>query len=93
MNLRRGKRGPWLGCSTFPKCRGRLAWKSLDESTQVDLEAQLAAHEKANPLPKITRADGSVVPEGTPVEELLVPGGVAELEIHPDAAEELGETG
>src|SRR5262249_38954110 len=38
MNLRRGKRGPWLGCSTFPKCRGRLAWAKVDPAVQKTLE-------------------------------------------------------
>ena len=85
VNLRRGKRGPWLGCSTFPKCRGRVAWKGLDEKLAAKLEKALAKHEKANPQPKITRQDGTVVPDGTPVDELLIPGGVAELSIHPDA--------
>jgi len=85
MNLRRGKRGPWLGCSRFPKCRGRLGWNTLDDDTKDTLEKQLEKHEKANPLPKITRfSNGEVIPEGTPVAELVVVGGVAELEIHPD---------
>jgi DNA topoisomerase-1 len=26
LNLRTGLRGPWLGCSRFPKCRGRGKW-------------------------------------------------------------------
>jgi DNA topoisomerase-1 len=26
LNLRNGARGPWLGCSGFPKCRGRGKW-------------------------------------------------------------------
>ena len=30
LNLRRSKRGPWLSCSKFPKCRGRLAWSAID---------------------------------------------------------------
>ncbi len=30
LNLRMGKRGPWLGCSAFPKCRGRGKWTALD---------------------------------------------------------------
>ena len=29
MNLRDGKRGPWLGCQKFPKCRGRAAFGKL----------------------------------------------------------------
>ena len=32
MNLRRGKRGLWLGCSTFPKCKSRLAWSKVTPS-------------------------------------------------------------
>ena len=31
LNLRRGARGPWLSCSAFPKCRGRLGWKTLGD--------------------------------------------------------------
>ena len=49
------------------------------------MEKALIKHEKANPQPKIKRQDGSIVPDGTPVDELLIPGGVAELAIHPDA--------
>ena len=85
LNLRRGKRGPWLGCSRFPKCRGRLGWTTLEESDQQALEKRLVKHEKANPVPKITRRSGEVIPEGFPVAELVIPGGVAELEIHEEA--------
>ncbi|MCA8968101.1 MAG: topoisomerase DNA-binding C4 zinc finger domain-containing protein, partial [Planctomycetes bacterium] len=89
LNLRRGKKGPWLGCSRFPKCRGRTSWAKVPEERREQLEAELSAHEQANPVPKITRHDGSVIPEGTPVNNLLLPGGVAELEIHPEAGQEL----
>ncbi|WAS93403.1 DNA topoisomerase family protein [Nannocystis punicea] len=85
LNLRMGKRGPWLGCSKFPKCRGRLAWTALDEAKQAVLSNQLATHEKAHPPIVLKRRDGSVIAEGTPVADLLIPGGLAELEIHPDA--------
>ena len=85
MNLRRGKRGPWLGCSKFPKCRGRLAWGKLDEEKQEQLEIALQEHERANPQPVIRTLDGRVIEEGTPVNDLVIPGGVAKLEIHPDA--------
>ncbi len=85
MNLRRGKRGPWLGCSRFPKCRGRMGWNTLEDEIKDSLEKQLEKHEKANPLPKIKRfSNGEEIPEGHPVAELVVPGGVAELEVHPD---------
>src|SRR5690606_24235520 len=85
LNLRTGKRGPWLGCSKFPKCRGRLAWASLDEAKQAQLSKLLSAHEKAHPPVVLKRRDGRVIAEATPVAELLIPGGLAELEIHPDA--------
>ncbi|MCX4242141.1 DNA topoisomerase [Paraliomyxa miuraensis] len=90
LNLRRGKRGPWLGCSRFPKCRGRQAWSSIDEAEQTVLERELEAHERAHPVPVITHRDGKVIPEGTPVVALVIPGGVAELEVHPEAVAELG---
>jgi len=89
LNLRRGKRGPWLGCSRFPKCRGRLAWSAIDEAEQATLERELTKHEKANPVPEITHHDGSIIPEGTPVVSLVIPGGVAELEVHDEAVAEL----
>ncbi len=85
LNLRSGRRGPWLGCSKFPKCRGRLAWTALDEATQAELTKELEAHDKAHPKVVLKRHDGSVIPEGTPISTLLIPGGIAELEIHPDA--------
>jgi DNA topoisomerase I len=86
LNLRRGKRGPWLGCSKFPKCRGRLAWSKLDDATQKNLEAALEAHEKEHPQPVIKTLEGQVIPEGTPIRDLIIPGGLAKLEVHPDAA-------
>jgi DNA topoisomerase I len=85
LNLRRGKRGPWLGCSTFPKCRGRQAWSSLDAAQQELLERELEVHERKNPVPVITRRDGTPLAEGTPIVSLVIPGGVAELELHPEA--------
>jgi DNA topoisomerase-1 len=91
MSMRRGKRGPWLGCSAFPKCRGRVAWTSLEPETQARLERELVAHEAAHPQVVLKRQDGTVVPEGTPISQLLVPGGVIELTIHPDAKAEEAE--
>ncbi|KAA0214023.1 MAG: type I DNA topoisomerase [Leptolyngbya sp. PLA3] len=56
--LRDGVRGPWLGCSAFPKCRGRGKWADLPEEKRTALEKQLAAHMKANPIPIITTMEG-----------------------------------
>ena len=93
MHLRRGKRGPWLGCSTFPKCRGRIAWKSLPDEQKRALEAALAEHEKKHPPVTIRRLDGTPIPEGTKVADLKLPGGAEALEIHPEAAAEASEGG
>jgi DNA topoisomerase-1 len=81
MNLRDGKRGPWLGCQKFPKCRGRAAFGKLPEAEQKDLEQQLKKHLAGHEQIRLTRRDGvTPVPEGTPLAELTLPGGVAELE-------------
>jgi DNA topoisomerase-1 len=58
MNLRNGARGPWLGCSRFPKCRGRMAFTKLDEKVVEDLKAKLTKHMKAHPIPIIKTLDG-----------------------------------
>jgi DNA topoisomerase-1 len=85
LNVRRGKRGPWLGCSKFPKCRGRGTWAKLDEDTKAQLEARLDENDRAHPPIVVKTLDGKIVPEGTPIAELVVPGGEANLAIHPDA--------
>lgn len=80
LNLRMGKRGPWLGCSGFPKCRGRGKWTTLDDEVRTELEDALSAHEKANPRPVIRRLDGDPIPEGTHIADLLLPGEDVDLE-------------
>jgi DNA topoisomerase-1 len=82
MNLRLGKRGPWLGCSTFPKCKGRMGMKTLEDDVRKELETALEAHMEANPQIKITTLSGREIPEGTPIEDLLIEGGVMELETY-----------
>ena len=64
LNLRRSKRGPWLACSAFPKCRGRLAWKTLTDEQKKDLELRLMNHEKAHPQPVIKTMGGAAVVAG-----------------------------
>jgi DNA topoisomerase-1 len=61
--LRTSKRGFWLSCSAFPKCRGRVAWSAVDEKKQAELEAAWNEHEKANPQPRIKTATGHVIAE------------------------------
>ncbi|HWB19801.1 MAG TPA: type I DNA topoisomerase [Phycisphaerales bacterium] len=89
LNLRRGKRGPWLGCSRFPKCKGRMAWTKVDPARQKELDAALEEHEKQHPQIVIRTLDGKVIPDATPVRDLLLPGNVQTLEIHPDALREM----
>ena len=85
LNLRLGKRGPWLGCSGFPKCRGREAMGKLDETMQKTLEVALANHEAANPRAAIFTMDDVPVKDGDNVVEFILPGGVQLLAIHPDS--------
>ena len=89
LNLRGGVRGPWLGCSRFPKCRGRGKWTELDDEKKQELEAALETHEKAHPVEIITRyTDGSAltdskgkpVPEAPRVDELVLEGDPRERE-------------
>ncbi|MFZ7112200.1 MAG: type I DNA topoisomerase [Desulfatiglandales bacterium] len=61
MNLRRGVKGPWLSCSAFPKCRGRLGWTILDQKTKEKWESELEVHEKAHPQPIIQNLHGEPV--------------------------------
>ena len=80
MNLREGKRGPWLGCSGFPKCRGREAFGKLPEPRQKELERELAEILAGHTKLALTRRDGRTpVPEGTPLAALRMEGGVAGL--------------
>jgi DNA topoisomerase-1 len=80
MNLRDGKRGPWLGCRAFPKCRGRAAFSKLSEDEQQELRRQLTEHLQGQQELVLTRRDGTTrVEDGTPVADLTIDGGVAEL--------------
>ena len=80
MNLRSGKRGPWLGCRAFPKCRGREAFSKLAEPQRLALEKELDALLRGHVRLSLTRRDGTTpVPEGTPLVSLQIEGGLAEL--------------
>jgi len=61
LNLRRSKRGPWLSCSTFPKCRGRLGWGTIEPAQKKKLEDALAGHETDNPVPQIRTVEGVII--------------------------------
>ena len=80
LNLRSGARGPWLGCSRFPKCRGRGKWSELSEDQQHELERELEAHLQEHPLPilrtldgrALTDASGKPLKDAPTVDELLI---------------------
>jgi len=81
LNLRDGKRGPWLGCSAFPKCRGRETFTKLPEPRQKELLKALTAQLQGRTVLALTRRDGvTPVADGTPLALLTMPGGVAELQ-------------
>jgi DNA topoisomerase I len=63
LNLRRGKRGPWLSCSKYPKCRGRMGWKTLEPDLGKQLELQLLNHEKEHPQPVLRTMGGEPIGE------------------------------
>ena len=85
-NVRDGKRGPWLGCSGFPKCRGRADWKALGDEKQKALLAALEKHARENAPGELRRRDGRLIEAGTPVTELILPESVVTLPVHADAS-------
>lgn len=87
MNLRPGKYGPWLGCSRFPKCRGRGKFTELPEDKRKALEAALARHETANPIPIIRTMSGKALTDAkgkpladAPTVDVLAGGEVQDAE-------------
>jgi len=64
LNLRRGGRGLWLSCSTYPKCSGRISWSSLEKDTQDRWAKRFDEYERAHPNLIIRKLDGTSVQEG-----------------------------
>jgi len=86
LNLRDGIRGPWLGCSAFPKCRGRGKWTDVPDEKRAALEAELAAHARANPIPVVRTLDGKALTDArgkplpdAPKVEMLIVGGAGSV--------------
>ncbi len=88
LNLRSGKRGPWLSCSAFPKCRGRGAWSKLDPKDRDRLEKALTAHERQHPIPVLRDLKGNALTDdrGQPLEKPADKGDAAPGTITTDAA-------
>jgi DNA topoisomerase-1 len=63
LNMRDSKRGFWLSCSKFPKCRGRAGWTGVEEEKQKVLEAAWHKHVEENPVPQIKNTKGVVIGE------------------------------
>ena len=59
--LRTGKRGLWLGCSKFPKCRGRQAWGQLDPAVHHHWQEAMEKHQVKHPAVTLLMVDGSPV--------------------------------
>ena len=68
--LRSGARGLWLGCSRYPKCRGRGAWKSLEDDVRTNWEAAMENHIAENPAPTVHTVDGEICEPGFQPEKL-----------------------
>jgi len=62
--LRTGKRGPWLGCSTFPKCKGRGGWAKLEEGVKGRWGRSLEAWEADNQPAELLTIAGDRIEEG-----------------------------
>jgi len=96
MYLRPGKYGPWLGCSRFPKCRGRGDFKKLPDPQRNALLAELEAHQKLHPAIMVRTLTGEALTgsDGKPLAGAKPPGGDSESsQPAPSfemAAEELG---
>ena len=71
--LRRSKRGPWLSCSKYPKCRGRQGWAALTDDQRKDLELKLLNHEKLNPQAVLKTLDGRIIEQGAEPEVIDEP--------------------
>ncbi len=76
LNLRLGARGPWLGCSGFPKCRGRMAWTKLEPKVKEKWQRALDEHVAEHPIPIITSVDGDALTDarGKPLPDSPIPG-------------------
>ncbi len=69
--LRTGKRGPWLGCSKFPKCRGRQAWGQLDPDAREKWERELGKHRAAHPDVTILMVDGTAAVMDMTIDDII----------------------
>ncbi|NEX14208.1 MAG: type I DNA topoisomerase [Prosthecochloris sp.] len=69
--LRTGKRGLWLGCSKFPKCRGRQAWGQLDPAIQHHWQELMEKHQGEHPSVTIRMVDGTPVNMQLAIDDII----------------------
>ena len=69
--LREGKRGFWLGCSKFPKCKGRKSWADLDDGHKSGFEDLYRQHMNNHPIDDIRMLDGSKLNYNLLLEDIL----------------------
>jgi DNA topoisomerase-1 len=74
--LRHGKRGLWLACSTFPKCRARPSMKGVDPKYKEEPQKACDKHQAENPAREIRTQDGKVLTD----DDKYVPQIVGEVE-------------
>jgi DNA topoisomerase-1 len=72
--LRDSKRGLWLSCSRFPKCRGRVGFNKLEDDKQSELEKAWKQHLAENPIPEIRTTSGHVITEDEQYLPIVVGG-------------------
>ncbi len=70
--LRDSKRGLWMSCSTFPRCRGREAFGKLPEEKQEELTVKWDRNLVENPVPDIKTVDGRSLQEDEPYIPIIV---------------------
>lgn len=75
MYLRDSKRGLWLSCTRFPKCRGARSWKQIGDelgaATQAKLEALYAEHSRRHPPVALKMLDGSPLDLSLKLDDLI----------------------
>ena len=93
LNLRSGVKGPWLGCSTFPKCRGRGKWAEIPEEKRNEIMKAFEAHEKSNTVPIIKTLDGKPLTDakGKPLPEAPTVDALAGKSDAPETFESVAE--
>ncbi|MCS7210467.1 MAG: type I DNA topoisomerase [Chloroherpetonaceae bacterium] len=71
MYLRSSKRGLWLSCTRFPKCRGLRSLKELSEAEQARWTAAYKDHEAKFPPVELKMLDGTPLDFSMKIEDII----------------------